>query len=236
MKTESNYRLMSEEQAKKLAEACVAQMEYRLGIDERERLDYNKFYNFFASLQIPEKSDYGLVLLKHKKIGDVPGKEYIQKIEIRELGEPIIIKWVDIIPRGVIVTAKLEEEISKCSDKSLKENLEAKIVKINRMLGPKLTLGKHGTHAYSSQMAYFELLKDKEIRNSLLDLIEQSKEEYFGFLRVDYSISQPRSTNPGWYTPPQKNPSKSAPILIIPGISNELIELLEEREINLLGI
>ena len=221
------------EHADRLATATVSQFAYRLTMEKEDlqMLDQMKFRDFYLSLPHSEESTNALILAKHKKYLDFP-KEYMQHYEIRN---PSPVADLEIYPRGIILSSKIKEDISRSKkESSFSERLRAKLVKINQIYGPKVTFGKHGKHAFPSEIAYMKLLKDKEIAKLLIKASEQ--EPYFGFVRADYHSLIPRNKDPGWLAPKQVDWIQSFPVIIVPGIEREQLEVMVEKERQLLGI
>ena len=221
------------EHAERLATATVSQFAYRLSLEktETQMLDQMKFRDFYLSMYDTKNPISALVLAKHKKPYDFP-KDFMQHYEIRE---PAPIADLEIYPRGIIVSSAIEEDISRSrKEGSFSERLKAKLVKINQTYAPKVTFGKHGKHAFPSEMAYMSLLKDKDIAKLLIEASEQ--EPYFGFVRADYHSLVPRSSAPGWLAPKQVDWIQSFPVIIIPALSTEQLEIMVEKERKLLGL
>jgi len=231
---------LSGDAAKRLARATLEQLAYRL-ID-KEMWDITPeeinniglreagFYDFFISLQKSKRLDGSLLLEKHKKIGDLPEK-YIQFIELRNSNPEVKIV---VIPRGVITCSKLEEDILRNKKKTVEDTLKGGIGKINKKYAPAVTHGKHGNQSYQSRVAYHEMLRDSEIVDVLRAYSD--KEEYFGFLRVDYRRLLPRDNKPGWWTPRPTLLIESLPVIIIPGLNHEHFHMLEMKEKKSLGL
>ncbi len=232
-----NPQYMDKETAEKLAEATVNQFYYRLAIEKIEHqspvLDKKKFYDFFISLPIPANPSGGLILSTHKKPCDFP-KEYMQSYEIRR---PTPVADLEIYPRGVIISSKIEEDISRSIARPFSDKVRAEIVRFNRRIGPRVApyFGKQGKHMFPSELAYMKMLRDEEI--SKLLLAEAKKQEpFFGFMRVDYNKLKPRNKEPGWLLPKETAWIKAFPVIIIPGITTEQLEIMVDKERKMLGL
>jgi len=223
---------LPEDGAERLAIATVEQLTYRITAKKVSHplFDKNKFCDFYLSLRIPAKLSGGLVLSEHKKLYDLP-KEFMQYYEIRD---PMPISFLEVYPRGVIVPSEIENDISKSKHKSLSYKIRAEIARLNRRLSPKITGGKHGKHVFASEIAYMKMLRDKDMAEMLSEEAKK-KEPYFGFIRVNYNHLKPRSMGPGWLDPKEVEWLKSFPVIIIPEITTEKLEVMVNKEIKILG-
>jgi len=159
--------LLTREEARKLARATKEQCAYRLirkdirEITSEEIEDFpfseNIFENFYLSIPKHDE-EIGLFLAKHKRPFDMPN-EYSQSIEFRDLKPEV---KITIIPRGIINSSKLEEDLKKSGELSLEELIKKSICELNRKYAPIITRGKHGQRSYRSKFAYEEILKDEK--------------------------------------------------------------------------
>ena len=229
---EQTKRYLNPTSAARLAKATIDQLNYRLGLKETDThvFDYNRFQDFFLSLTTPEESSGGLVLSGHKKLYDLP-RDFMQHYEVRN---PAPIADLEVYPRGVIVSSGIEGDITRYKDKTVLERVKAEIARANKRFGPRFTKGKHGRHSFSSEIAYAKMLRNEDIRAVLRTTIAR-QEPYLGFMRVDYHSLKPKVNTPGWFTPKQVDWIKSFPVIIIPGISQEQLEVMVNKETELLG-
>jgi hypothetical protein len=220
-------------QANRLADATMEQLAYRLHAKNPKELllDRMKFYEFYLSLPFKPDSEGGLFLADHKKAYDLP-KDFMQHYEIRN---PMPIVDLDIYPRGVILPSRLEEDIATSNNAPLSERIKAGLIIVNRNVSPIITMGKHGSHAFPSLISYHKLLRDEDL-TEILQGYAKKGEQYFGFIRADFGKLKPRAKKPGWLEPKQADWIKSFPILIVPGISPEHLEIMVEKERKLLGL
>lgn len=227
-----NDEYMDQATAKRLGNATIEQFAYRLDLDRTilPFLDFDRFYNFFLSLKIPSNPAQGLILSEHEEFCDLP-KKFMQHYEIRN---PAPIADLEIYPRGVIDSSKIRADIERSQHKPVSEKIIAELIRANRKYGPRITFGKHGTHAFLSKIAYIKMLRNPDIADLLLDAAK--KESYFGFVRADYHSLKPRNTLPGWLPPKTTEWVKSLPIIIVPGINKDQLEIMVDKERKLLGL
>jgi hypothetical protein len=210
--------------AERLANATMEQFAYRLETaPDCLKLDKNSFYEFFRSLDLPEKACGGLILSDHKRYADYP-KEFQQSYEIRD---PAPVARLDITPRGVIDSHNLEGDIQRGREKPFMDRFRAELERANRRFSPKFTGGKHGKHAFLSDIQYIKMLREDKIADVLREYAKK-EDRYFGFIRVDYNNLAPLER--GWYKKREINWIKAFPVVIIPGIKEEHLKLIERRE------
>ena len=154
-----------------------------------------------------------------------------------EVRRPSPMVDLDIYPRGIIVSSNLERDISRSLHRDISYRIKAEAIRFNKRYGPKIAplFKKQGKHIFPSEISYLKMLRDKEVADILVASAER-QEPYFGFIRVDYNSLRPRNNKPGWLLPKEVEWLKPLPVIIIPGITEEQLRILEKKEKKALGL